>query len=94
MNQRRLAYREVVGERLRELRLTRGMSKYQVAKKGGIRIDQVEAVESGSYNYTVDALFGYICGAELFLFFETKEKGGIDEMTRLMMDRNSQQIEE
>lgn len=67
------SYREVLGERLRDFREDRGLSVYRVAKKGNIRIDQVNAVESGEKNYTIDAFLGYISGSNLYIYFAEKD---------------------
>jgi transcriptional regulator with XRE-family HTH domain len=67
-------YREVIGERLRDFRKDRGISMYSVSKKGGIRIDQVKAVEEGVTNYTIDVFLGYILGSELYIYFAEKTK--------------------
>lgn len=75
MNARKEAYREVLGERLRAFRVERGLSVYAVAKKGGLRIDQVQAVESGKSNYTVDIFLSYVSGCDLYMFFSEKSEG-------------------
>jgi transcriptional regulator with XRE-family HTH domain len=66
-------YREVLGERLRAFREEKGLSAYRVAQKGKIRISQVNAVESGGKNYTIDILLGYLSGTGLYMFFAEKE---------------------
>lgn len=67
------SYREVIGERLRAFREKRGLSAYRVAQKGNIRIDQVNAVELGEKNYTIDAFLGYISGSDLYMYFAEKD---------------------
>lgn len=67
------SYREVIGERLRAFREDRCISAYRVAQKGNIRIDQVNSVESGDKNYTIDAFFGYIVGNDLYMYFSEKD---------------------
>ena len=67
------SYREVIGERLRAFREKRGLSAYRIAQKGNIRIDQVNAVELGEKNYTIDAFLGYISGSDLDISFAEKE---------------------
>lgn len=66
-------YREVVGARLKEFRESRNLSRYSVAQKGQIRIDQVKAVEEGLTNYTIDVFIGYIVGSELYMYFAEKD---------------------
>lgn len=66
-------YREVLGERLRTFREDRGISAYRVAQKGNIRIDQVNSVELGDKNYTIDAFIGYITGNDLYMYFAEKD---------------------
>lgn len=67
-------YREVLGERLRAFREERGLTAYKVAQNGGIRIDQVQAIESGETNYTIDAFLGYIQGNDLYMYFSEKSE--------------------
>ena len=71
----RKSYREAIGERLKEFRESRGLSLYRVAQNGGIRIDQVKAVEHGDQNYTIDAFLGYIIGCDLYMYFSEKSEG-------------------
>ncbi|CAK7039163.1 MAG: hypothetical protein PEPC_01669 [Peptostreptococcus russellii] len=68
-------YREVIGERLKAFREERGLTAYKVAQAGGIRIDQVKAIELGETNYTIDAFLGYIAGSDLYIFFGEKTDG-------------------
>jgi transcriptional regulator with XRE-family HTH domain len=67
-------YREVLGERLRAFREDRGLTAYKVAKNGGIRIDQVRAIESGETNYTINIFLGYITGSDLYIYFAEKSE--------------------
>lgn len=68
------AYREVLGQRLKAFREERGLTAYKVALNGGIRIDQVKAIEAGEKNYTIDAFLGYIAGSDLYMYFAEKSK--------------------
>lgn len=67
------SYREVLGQRLQEFRESRNMSRYAVAQKGKIRIEQVKAVEEGLTNYTIDVFLGYIAGSDLYMYFAEKD---------------------
>lgn len=66
-------YRKVLGERLRAFRESRGISKYGVAKKGDIVINQVTDIEEGGKNYTIDVFLGYITGCDLYMYFAEKD---------------------
>lgn len=68
------AYREVLGQRLKEFREKRGLTAYKVAQNGCIRVDQVKAIETGETNYTIDAFLGYIAGSDLYMYFAEKSK--------------------
>ena len=70
----RKSYREAIGERLKEFRESRGLTAYKVAQTGGIRIDQVKAIESGDYNYTIDSFIGYVIGCDLYMYFSEKSE--------------------
>lgn len=86
------AYREVLGERLRAFREDRGISAYRVAQKGNIRIDQVNSVESGDKNYTIDAFLGYIAGNDLYMYFAEKDNTNdthdFDELIKKGLNEN------
>lgn len=63
-------YRKILGTHLKTIREERGLSAYRVAQKGKIQIGQVNAVESGHTNYTIDIFLGYIHGCDLQLKIE------------------------
>lgn len=67
------SYREVLGQRLQDFRESRNLSRYAVAQKGKIRIEQVKAVEEGLTNYTIDVFLGYIAGSDLYMYFAEKD---------------------
>lgn len=67
------SYREVLGQRLQEFRESRNLSRYAVALKGKIRIEQVKSIEEGATNYTIDAFLGYIAGSDLYMYFAEKD---------------------
>lgn len=85
-------YRKVMGERLRAFRESRGLSACQVAKKGGIRVDQVRWVEEGNRNYTIDAFLGYVTGCNLYMYFAAKDNPGestdFEELIQKGIDAN------
>lgn len=66
------SYRETIGEQLKMFRELRGITKYRVAKNGGIYISQVTEVEKGEMNYTIDVFIGYIIGCGLYMYFASK----------------------
>lgn len=75
------SYREVLGQRLQEFRESRNLSRYAVAQKGQIRIEQVKAVEEGASNYTIDVFLGYITGSDLYMYFaEKNSENNIQEL--------------
>lgn len=68
-----ISYKEVLGQRLQDFRESRNLSRYAVAQKGKIRIEQVKAVEEGLTNYTIDVFLGYIAGSDLYMYFAEKD---------------------
>ena len=76
------SYREVLGQRLQDFRESRNLSRYAVAQKGKIRVEQVKAVEEGSSNYTIDVFLGYIAGSDLYMYFA--EKDGEENLKELI----------
>ena len=78
------SYREVLGERLKEFRESRNLSRYAVAQKGQIRIEQVKAVEEGTTNYTIDVFLGYVTGSNLFMYFAEKDEGENPDLKQLI----------
>lgn len=69
------SYREFMGQKLQEFRESRNLSRYAVAQKGKIRVEQVKAVEEGLTNYTIDVFLGYIAGSDLYMYFAEKDSG-------------------
>lgn len=61
--------RETIGKQLAAIRFQKGLTKYRVAKDGGISINQVNIVERGDTNYTVNILLGYLTGCGLDIHF-------------------------
>ena len=72
MTNSKKTYREVLGHRLRTFRLDRGLTTYAVAKNGGITIGQVNAVEEGVKNYTIETFLGYLSGSGLYMSLQKK----------------------
>lgn len=72
MTNRKKTYREVLGHRLRIFRLDRGLTAYAVARDGGITIGQVNAVEEGVKNYTIETFLGYLSGSGLYMSLQKK----------------------
>ena len=68
------AYRETIGEKLREFREDRRITPEEVAKVGGIPVDKIKEIENGSDNYTMDEFIGYIIGSDLYLYFSEKSE--------------------
>ena len=74
------AFRKSIGEWLLNYRTTKEMTVYKVAKDGNIRIEQVQSVESGDSNYTINIFFGYLKGCELDYLFATFLKSVGDKL--------------
>jgi len=68
------AIRQAVGERLKDFREGLNLSVWKIAKKSGLRVDQVQYIESGDKNYTIDSFFAYITGCDLYIYFAEKNK--------------------
>lgn len=68
-----ISHKEVLGQRLQDFRESCNLSRYAVAQKGKIRIEQVKAVEEGLTNYTIDVFLGYIAGSDLYMYFAEKD---------------------
>ena len=62
--------KKIIGENLKAIREKKGLTIYKVAKQGNIRIEQVTSIEIGEKNYTIDALIGYILGANISIDFK------------------------
>lgn len=65
--------KKALGKQLRAFREERGLSAYRVSQKGKIQIGQVNAVERGDSNYTIDIFLGYIAGSDLYMYFAEKD---------------------
>jgi transcriptional regulator with XRE-family HTH domain len=66
-------HRHLMGEKLKELRESKGKSRYAVARDGGISVTQVTAIEKGDKNYTIDVFTGYVRGVGLCMYFAEEE---------------------
>ena len=75
MDDKKRAYREVLGERLADFRRRRGLTAADVARLGGITAADVEAVESGAADYPMDTFLGYVAGSGLYMYFAEKSEG-------------------
>lgn len=67
-------YRQAIGEKLREFRESRGLTMYRIAKTGDMEHTQVQSVESGDTNYTIDTFFSYLRGCYLYVYFAEKSE--------------------
>lgn len=76
--------RRALGAQLRNFREKRGVKQYKAAEKGGIRFEQAQAIESGSKNYTIDTLMGYLIGIGLY----ASDAHDIGEFIRKAMDNH------
>ena len=87
-------YREVVGARLKDFRESRKLSRYAVAQKGKIRIEQVKAVEEGITNYTIDVFIGYVVGSDLYMYFAEKDPKRVEyDLEDLIKKANMKNLE-
>ena len=92
MTNRKQSYREVLGERLKAFRISRGLTAYAVARDGDISITQVKHVEEALTNYTIETFLGYISGSGLYMYFAEKEHTGdghdFEELARKGVENN------
>lgn len=66
--------REALGNVLRALREERGLTVYKAAQESGLQIGQVQTIEKGDKNYTIDKLFDYLRGCDLTIIIKKKEE--------------------
>ena len=64
-------YRQVIGEKLKEMRERRNQSAESAAIKGHMDDDDVIAVESGG-EVSFDTFIRYIVGNDLYIYFAEK----------------------
>ena len=76
MTNKKKSYREVLGERLKAFRTSRGLTAYAIARDGGISITQLRHIEEAETNYTIETFLGYISGSGLYMYFAEKEHTG------------------
>lgn len=65
--------REALGNVLRALREDRGLTVYKAAQESGLQIGQVQTIEKGDKNYTIDKFFDYLRGCDLKITIKKKE---------------------
>lgn len=58
-----------IGDSLRESRESQNLSKYRVSKGTGLRPHQIDALEAGSSNYTIDSLLLYMDFLKIYFCF-------------------------
>ncbi len=69
--------RKKIGAKLKALREKEDISKYKIHRGSGMKYDQIDSLERGSSNYTIDSLLKHLSfiGYELvFVKKEEKEK--------------------
>lgn len=71
-----MGYRRCLGNRLKDYRLSKGLSGYRVAKNGGLIFNQVTDIEKGEKNYTIDILLRYMKGCGLKIHFSEEDDLG------------------
>lgn len=81
------SYREVLGQRLQDFRESRGISRYAIAQKGRIRVEQVKSVEEGITSYTVDTFLGYLIGSDLYVYFAEKSEDDSSPDLKSLVDK-------
>jgi transcriptional regulator with XRE-family HTH domain len=62
--------KKTIGADLKELRETDNISKYRVGKDGDMVFSQIDNIESGAKNYTIDTLLAYVNALGLKITFE------------------------
>ena len=84
------AYREVMGDKLKEFRESRGVSTYAVRKKTGLSGAQINDIESGASSYTIDSFLLYLMGSDLYLYFAEKsdKPDDLDDLAKKAIDRD------
>lgn len=65
--------RQKVGEFLKSIRDEKGISTYQMTKSHGIRFEVIQAIESGSANYTIDNFLVYIAAIDCYFYLANRE---------------------
>jgi transcriptional regulator with XRE-family HTH domain len=66
------AYRQVLGQGLKELRTSKGISTYAIRQKTNLSGETIKQIEEGSANYTIDSFFQYIQAIDVYIFFSDK----------------------
>jgi transcriptional regulator with XRE-family HTH domain len=72
MNEINQSAREVIGQFLRQTREEKGIKTYQLRLKGKLNGEQINQIETGSHNYTIDTLLRYIAAVDVYIFFADK----------------------
>lgn len=72
-----IAGREVIGQFLKEMRESKNISKYYITSTQNLRLEIINAIESGQSNYTMDSFLKYTTAIGAYIFFGDKE--GKDE---------------
>lgn len=78
----KLIARQKIGQYLKEMRLSKGITTYQMTKEYGIRFEAISAIEEGSSNYTIDNFLAYIAALDCYFYLKGREgkHGDLEDM--------------
>lgn len=66
------AYREVLGQGLKQMRTDKGLSTYAVRNASGLNGEMIKNIEDGSSAYTIDSLMNYCRAIDVYMLFGDK----------------------
>ena len=70
----KLPQRLMIGFKLSGRRAIKGWSMWKLSQISGLAISQIQAIESGNSNYTIDSLIAYIDAFGLSIKFGEKDE--------------------
>jgi len=70
--------RQKVGQYLHSIREDKQLTYYAVAKLAGLRIEQVQSIESGDKAYTIDSFLKITHALDTYFFMEYKDGKNLD----------------
>lgn len=69
----KIEIKKQLGDSLKTARKEAGVTKYRLSLLGKMQRRQIDAIESGTSNYTIESLISYLSAFELSIKVETKE---------------------
>ncbi len=73
--------RSKVGQYLIDIRKFKKLSRNQMVRNTGLTYQQIQAIEEGTGNYSIDAFLTYISALDCYFYLANKDGGDLIEQS-------------